>query len=153
MAITLTKGEKAPEFTAADQRGNTLSLQQYAGNKIILFFYPQDDTPACTANVCNLQSNLETLTNRNLVLIGVSPDDLNSHLAFATKYALQYALIADTNKEILKKYGCWGEKNLYGKIVVGVLRATFIIDERGYIQHIIKRVDTKNAAAQILKFL
>jgi peroxiredoxin Q/BCP len=153
MAITLNIGDLAPAFSGIDQQGQTHTSAQYAGKKIVLFFYPADDTPGCTAEACALRDSYAELTAKGLVLLGVSPDSSASHLKFAQKYNLPFALLADESKTILKAYGAWGEKNLYGKISVGVLRSTFLIDESGKIMKIIKRVDTKAAAAQLLKLL
>ncbi len=153
MAISLQKGDKAPNFSGFDQNGNPVHLSDYKGKKLVLFFYPQDDTPGCTANACNLRDGWAELNALNVALLGVSPDDANAHQAFIKKYNLNFPLLADTDKQILTAYGAWGEKNMYGKIVTGVLRSTFIIDEEGIIQHVIKKVDTKAATAQLLKYL
>jgi thioredoxin-dependent peroxiredoxin len=153
MAITLNTGDLAPNFSGIDQAGQTHTLAQYAGKKIVLFFYPADDTPGCTAETCSLRDSYADLTAKGVVLLGVSPDSSASHLKFAQKYNLPFALLADESKTILQAYGAWGEKNLYGKISVGVLRSTFLIDESGKIMKAIKRVDTKAAAAQLLKHL
>lgn len=153
MAISLKQGDKAPDFSGIDQNGNTVNLSDYKGKTLVLFFYPQDDTPGCTANVCSLRDGWTELSALNVSLLGVSPDTTASHQAFIKKYNLNFPLIADTEKQILTAYGAWGEKNMYGKIVTGVLRSTFIIDGNGLIQHVIKKVDTKAATAQLLKHL
>ena len=153
MAITLQVGDKAPLFEGIDQNGNTHTLAQYLGKKVVVFFYPADDTPGCTKEACSLRDSYAELSAKGLQLLGISPDDIASHKKFAEKYNLPFPLLADENKTILQAYGAWGEKNLYGKISVGVLRSTFIIDEKGNIERVIKRVDTKAAAEQLLKGL
>jgi len=153
MAISLQKGDKAPNFSGLDQNGNPIQLPDFKGKKLVLFFYPQDDTPGCTANACSLRDGWAELSGLNVALLGVSPDTTTAHQAFIKKYNLNFSLLADTEKQVLTAYGAWGEKNMYGKIVTGVLRSTFIIDEEGIIQHVIKKVDTKAATAQLLKYL
>ena len=152
MPITLQKGDDAPDFEALDQHAQPFRLSDHKDKTLILFFYPQDDTPGCTANACNLRDNYEQLQQLGLLLVGISPDHVQSHSAFAQKYGFQFSLLADPDKQILSAYGAWGEKNMYGKIVQGVLRSTFIV-RNGKIHHVIKKVDTKNATAQLLKFL
>lgn len=149
----LKEGQKAPEFTAADQDGNTVSLDQFAGKKVVLYFYPKDDTPGCTAEACDFRDNYQGLKAKDIVVLGVSVDDEKSHQKFAAKHSLPFTLLADTNKKIVEAYGVWGEKNMYGKKYMGTNRTTFVIDENGVIAHIIKKVDTKNSTAQILELL
>lgn len=149
----LEEGMKAPDFTGTDQDGNTISLSTFQGKKVILYFYPKDNTPGCTAEACNLNDNFDELTDKGFEIIGVSPDSASSHQKFIAKFNLQFKLITDTEKEILILYEAYGEKNMYGKKVMGVIRKTYIIDEQGVIQKIIKRVDTKNHTAQILKYV
>ncbi len=149
----LEEGMKAPDFTGTDQDGNTISLSTFKGKKVILYFYPKDNTPGCTAEACNLNDNFDELTDKGFEIIGVSPDSASSHQKFIAKFNLQFKLITDTEKEILILYEAYGEKNMYGKKVMGVIRKTYIIDEQGVIQKIIKRVDTKNHTAQILKYV
>jgi thioredoxin-dependent peroxiredoxin len=153
MSIILKQGDEAPHFTAQNQHEQTITLAQYISNKVILFFYPKNETPACTTNACNLQDNFEFFTNQNIILIGISPDSSFSHKTFAEKHQFNFSLLADPQHHIINSYGTWGNKNLYGKIVTGLLRTTFIINENGIIQHVIKRVDTKNATQQIIKHL
>lgn len=153
MAITLQVGDLAPQFEAMDQNGKKHALSDYLGKKVVLFFYPADDTPGCTKEACSLRDSYKELTEKGLNLLGVSPDNAESHQKFAQKYDLPFALLADESLSILQAYGAWGEKNLYGKISVGVLRSTFLIDEEGKIARVIKRVDTKAAAEQLLKGL
>jgi len=149
----LKEGQAAPDFTAADQDGNTVSLNQFKGKKVVLYFYPKDDTPGCTAEACDFRDNYQGLIAKGIVVLGVSVDDEKSHQKFATKHSLPFTLIADTDKKIVEAYGVWGEKNMYGKKYMGTNRKTFLIDEEGNISHIISKVDTKNSTAQVLELL
>ena len=149
----LKEGVKAPDFTAADQEGNLVSLHQFADKKVVLYFYPKDDTPGCTAEACDFRDNYQGLAAKGIVVLGVSADDEKSHKKFATKHSLPFTLLADTDKKIVEAYGVWGEKNMYGKTYMGISRKTFLIDEAGSIQHIIEKVYTKNATAQVLELL
>ncbi|MNQ78019.1 putative peroxiredoxin bcp [compost metagenome] len=149
----LKEGQAAPDFTAADQNGNTISLNQFKGKKVVLYFYPKDDTPGCTAEACDFRDNYQGLIAQGIVVLGVSVDDEKSHQKFATKHSLPFTLIADTDKKIVEAYGVWGEKNMYGKKYMGTNRKTFLIDEEGNISHIINKVDTKNSTAQVLDLL
>ncbi|ATP59017.1 thioredoxin-dependent thiol peroxidase [Pedobacter ginsengisoli] len=149
----LKEGQKAPDFTARDQDGNTVSLSQFLGKKVVLYFYPKDDTPGCTAEACDFRDNYQGLTSKGIVVLGVSIDDEKSHQKFVTKHSLPFTLLADTDKQIVEAYGVWGEKNMYGKKYMGTNRTTFLIDETGSILHIIKKVDTKNSTAQVLELL
>jgi thioredoxin-dependent peroxiredoxin len=146
-------GEKAPDFVGFDQNGNQLGLKDFQGKKIILFFYPKDDTPGCTAEACNLRDNYNMLTSLGFALLGVSPDAQKKHQAFIQKYELPFPLIADTDQLVLKMFGAWGEKKMYGKSYEGVLRTTFIIDENGIVTHVIDKVNTKDHTSQILDLL
>ncbi len=150
---TLQEGNKAPEFSVKDQNGNTVSLSQFKGKKVVLYFYPKDDTPGCTAEACDFRDNYQGLQAKGIEVLGVSVDDEKSHQKFITKHSLPFTLLADTDKQIVEAYGVWGEKNMYGKKYMGTNRATFVIDEEGNIAHIIKKVDTKNATAQVLELL
>ncbi|TDQ07402.1 thioredoxin-dependent thiol peroxidase [Pedobacter metabolipauper] len=149
----LKEGQAAPDFNAKDQDGNTVSLGQFTGKKVVLYFYPKDDTPGCTAEACDFRDNYQGLTAKGIVVLGVSVDDEKSHQKFVTKHSLPFTLLADTDKKIVEAYGVWGEKNMYGKKYMGTNRTTFIIDEEGKISHIIKKVDTKNSTAQVLELL
>jgi peroxiredoxin Q/BCP len=149
----LKAGQKAPDFTSKDQNGNTVSLSQFAGKKVVLYFYPKDDTPGCTAEACNFRDNYQGLTDQGIVVLGVSVDDEKSHQKFVTKHKLPFTLVADTDQKIVTDYGVWGEKNMYGRTYMGTVRTTFIIDEEGNISHIIKKVDTQNSTAQVLELL
>jgi peroxiredoxin Q/BCP len=147
----LMPGDKAPEFTANDQKGSTIRLKDLRGQKVVLFFYPEDDTPACTAEACNLRDNYRAFQAKGYVLLGVSPNDEESHSKFAKKYKLPFSLLADPNKKIAKAYGVWGPKKLFGISYTGLIRTTFVIDEKGKIEEVIGRVLTKRHASQILK--
>ena len=149
----LSEGQKAPEFTANDQNGKSVSLSNLAGKSIILYFYPKDDTPGCTAEACSFRDNYESLLAEGFEVLGVSTDDEKSHLKFIGKYNLPFSLIADTDKKIVEAYGVWVEKNMYGKKYMGVSRKTFIIDKNGMIRKVIDKVDTKNSSAQVLDIL
>lgn len=147
---TLTIGDVAPAFKAVDQDGNPISLSDYRGKKVILYFYPKDDTPGCTAEACNLRDNYDLLLKKGYKIIGVSADDDKSHKKFIEKYVLPFPLIPDKDKSILKAYGAWGKKKLYGREYEGILRTTYVISEKGVIEKIFNKVDTKNHTEQIL---
>ena len=149
---TLKEGEKAPYFEGINQDGKKITLDDFKGKKLILYFYPKDNTSGCTAEACSLNDGYSSLTDKGFEVVGVSPDSTSSHLKFITKYNLSFNLIADTEKKILEAYGVWAEKKMYGRTYMGVLRTTFIIDENGIIQKIITKVDTKDHAKQILSF-
>jgi thioredoxin-dependent peroxiredoxin len=149
----LTEGAMAPQFTGKDQDGRNISLKDFKGKKVILYFYPKDDTPGCTAEACNLRDNYDDLLSRGFAIIGVSPDDEKSHGKFRTKFDLPFSLIADPEKTIISAYSAWGEKSMYGKTYEGVLRTTFVIDESGKIQKIISKVNTGDHTKQILELL
>ncbi len=145
-------GQKAPDFSGQTQNGK-ISLSDYRGKKVILYFYPKDDTPGCTANACNFRDNYGELTNKGLHIIGVSPNSIQSHEKFAAKYSLPFPLIADTDTSIAKAYGVWGLKKFMGREYEGILRTTFIISEEGIIEAVIEKVDTKESTEQILSHL
>ena len=150
---TLTAGDKAPGFTAKDQNGKEVSLSDFKGKTTILYFYPKDDTPGCTAEACDFRDNYQSLLAKGYEVIGVSTDDEKSHKKFETKYSLPFTLIADDSKEINEAYGVWVEKNMYGKKYMGTARTTFIINGDGIITHVIEKVDTQNASQQVLNLL
>lgn len=147
------KGEKAPEFTAKDQNGNEISLKDYRGKKVILYFYPKDSTPGCTAESCDFRDNYDDLKKDGFEVIGVSADTEKSHLKFIEKYDLPFTLIADTEKEVIKKYGAWGRKKFMGKEYDGIIRSTFVIDEDGKIAEVIEKVKTKAPTEQVRELL
>jgi peroxiredoxin Q/BCP len=149
----LKAGDKAPIFEGVNQDGKKISLNDFKGKKLILYFYPKDDTPGCTAESCNLNENYEMWLNKGYEVVGVSPDNEKSHLKFIDKFSLKFNLIADTNHEILESYGAWGEKSMYGKKYMGVIRTTFIIDENAIIEAVFEKVDTKNHTGQIIETL
>ena len=145
----LNEGSKAPMFEGIDQNGKSVNLADFTGKKVILYFYPKDNTPGCTAEACNLRDNYESILKKGFAVVGVSPDSEKSHKGFAVKYSLPFPLIADTSQKIMNDYGVWGEKKMYGKSYMGVLRTTFIIDEKGFIEKIIEKVDTAGHTEQI----
>ena len=150
---TLKEGDKAPDFTAKDQNGKTISLADFKGKTVILYFYPKDDTPGCTAEACDFRDNYQSLLSKGFEVIGVSTDGEKSHKKFETKYSLPFPLIADEEKNIVEAYGVWGEKSMYGKTYMGTTRKTFIIDADGNLKKIIEKVDTKAASQQVLEVL
>jgi peroxiredoxin Q/BCP len=145
----LKEGMKAPLLEGIDQNGNNVKLTGFSGKKVVLYFYPKDNTPGCTAEACNLRDNHELLLRKGFAVVGVSIDSEKSHKNFAGKYSLPFPLIADTTKKICSDYGIWKEKSLYGKTFLGIARTTFIIDEKGIIEKIISKVDTKAHSEQI----
>lgn len=148
--MALQIGDKAPAFEAKDQNGNIVKLADFQNKKVVIYFYPKDNTPGCTAQACSLRDNYEALLAKGLVVLGISVDDEKSHKKFADKYSLPFPLLADTEHYIVEAYGVWAEKSMYGKTYMGVVRTTFVIDENGIIQEIISKVDTKNHADQLL---
>ncbi len=151
MATHLKEGDRAPAFSAKDQDGNKVSLADYKGHKIVLYFYPEDDTPTCTIQACNLRDNYALLKKEGFVVLGVSPDDEAKHKKFEEKFSLPYRLIADPKKSIIDKYGVWGPKVLYGRHYEGLHRTTFLIDEKGIIRKIFLKPTNKKHAEQIVK--
>ena len=149
----LKEGDKAPAFTAKDQDGNTVSLSDYKGKNVILYFYPQDDTPTCTKEACNYRDNYQSLLSKGFAVIGVSFDTEKSHKKFIKKYSLPFPLIADTDKKIIEDYGVWGEKTTFGRTYMGTFRTTFVIDKNGVISHIIRKVESGKASQQVLDLL
>ena len=147
--IQLKEGFKAPWFEGIDQNGKELKLSDFTGKKVVLYFYPKDNTPGCTVEACNLRNNFDSLLKKGFAVIGVSPDNEKSHKSFAGKYSLPFPLIADTSKKILNDYGVWGKKKLFGISYFGVIRTTFVINEKGIIEKIIKEVDTAGHTEQI----
>jgi peroxiredoxin Q/BCP len=150
---TLKAGDKAPDFTAKDQNGKEVSLNDYKGKNVILYFYPKDDTPGCTAESCDFRDNYQSLLKEGFDVIGVSVDDEKSHKKFETKYSLPFTLIADTDHNIVEAYDVWKEKNMYGKKYMGTARTTFVINGDGVIDHVIDKVDTKASSQQVLELI
>ena len=146
----LEVGKKAPEFKGIIEDESSIALNDLAGKKVVLYFYPKDDTPGCTAESCDLRDNHERLLAQGFVIYGVSPDSPKSHVKFIDKYSLPFSLISDESHEICEAYEAWGEKNMFGRKFHGVLRKTYIIDDKGIITDIIKKVDTANHTAQII---
>lgn len=146
----LKKGDKAPSFEGIDQNGNTIRLEDFAGKKLVLYFYPKDNTPGCTAEACDLRDNYQRFLSLGYAVVGVSKDSQASHQKFIEKYSLPFPLISDPQTSILQAYEAWGEKTNYGKKTMGTLRKTYIIDGQGIIEDIINKVDTKNHTSQIL---
>lgn len=149
----LDVGMTAPDFTLADKDGNLVSLKDFSGKKIILYFYPKDNTPGCTRQACAFRDNNFLIEEKNAVVIGVSKDSAKSHLSFAQKYSLPFVLLSDPELNVIKAYGAYGEKKLYGKVNMGVLRTTFLIDGEGKILHIMRKVKPDTNAEEILKLL
>lgn len=149
--MALEQGDAAPDFNVNDQDGNAVKLSDYKGKKVVLYFYPRDNTPGCTAEACNLRDNYSVLQNEGYEILGVSTDTEKSHQKFIEKQQLPFKLLADTEKEIHEAYGTWVEKSMYGKKYMGTARKTFLIDEDGKIERVIEKVKTKDHTAQILK--
>ena len=147
----LKAGDTAPEINSVDQNGDKITLEQYKGKKVVLYFYPKDMTPGCTAQSCNLTDNYDALKKAGYEVLGVSCDSVKRHQKFIEKYNLSFSLVSDEEKNVVKDYGVWGLKKFMGREYTGISRTTFIIDENGIIQEVIIKVDTKNHAAQILK--
>jgi peroxiredoxin Q/BCP len=149
--IDLKTGDKAPDFSGKDQDGNVVRLSDYQGKKLVLYFYPKDNTSGCTAEACSLRDSYPVLQAKGYSILGVSPDSEKSHTNFIRKYNLPFPLIADTDKSIAQAYGVWAEKKMYGKSYMGILRTTFKIDENGIIEEVISKVRTKDHGVQILE--
>ena len=149
--MALAPGIPAPDFTLNDQNGRPVSLHDFRGKKVALYFYPQDDTETCTKQACNLRDNFSKLKRKKIVVLGVSPDTEKSHRKFEQKYSLPFTLLADTEKELVNAYEVWGEKQMMGRTYMGTHRTTFLINEQGVIEHVIEKVVSKDHAAQILE--
>lgn len=148
--IKLFEGDKAPNFVGEIQNGNKVTLDDYSGKKLVLYFYPKDNTPGCTNQACNISENIDNYKNNGFEVLGVSPDSIKSHIKFIEKYNLAFNLISDETKNICNLYGVWGPKKFMGREYEGVHRTTFVINENGIIEKIISKVDTKNHTDQIL---
>ncbi len=151
MMKQLKIGDKAPDFKGKDQDGKDVSLADYKGKKLLLYFYPKDSTPGCTAEACSLRDGYDELLNSGYEVLGVSVDSEVSHQKFIEKYSLPFRLLSDTDKAVVNAYGVWGEKKFMGKTYMGTIRTTFLIDENGIIENIITKVETKDHANQVLK--
>lgn len=149
----LEAGIKAPEFTLPDKDGNNVSLSDFVGKKVVLYFYPKDSTPGCTKQACGFRDVYEDYKNLGVVVIGISKDSVKSHLNFATKQNLPFILLSDTELETIKAYDVWQEKKNYGKVSMGVVRTTYVIDENGIIEKVYKKVKTAENASEILEYL
>ncbi len=149
--MQLQAGDKAPDFKTKDQDGNVVSLKDFKGKKVALYFYPEDDTQVCTVQACNLRDNYAELKKHGITILGVSPNDEKSHKKFEAKYSLPFTLLVDDDLKIANKYGVWAEKVLYGNRHMGIVRSTYLINEDGKIHHIIKRALSKTHTQQILK--
>jgi len=149
--MSLKAGDKAPNFKANNQDGTELTLDSFTGKKLVLYFYPKDDTPGCTAEACSLRDNYDALLKQGYAIVGVSPDNEKKHQKFIAKYELPFDLLADTDNAIALAYGVWVEKSMYGRKYMGIARTTFIIDEAGMISEVIEKVDTAKHASQILQ--
>jgi len=147
----LKEGAKAPVFKGVDQNGDKISLADFKGQKVVVYFYPKDDTPGCTAQACNLRDNYTELLKQGFQVIGISTDSVKSHKKFEEKYKLPFPLIADEDKKIVEQYGVFGEKKFMGKTYLGTSRTTFLVDEAGKIKKIITKPDTKNQTEQVLE--
>jgi len=151
--VRLKEGDKAPSFSGCDQDGKKVSLADFKGKKLVLYFYPEDDTPTCTIQACNLRDNYSLLKRNGFEILGVSPDDEKSHKKFEKKFSLPFRLIADPQHKILEKYGVWDQKKLFGHEYMGVLRTTFVIDEKAVIRKIFLKPKNKNHAEEIVQSL
>jgi peroxiredoxin Q/BCP len=147
----LAVGSQVPEFPVKDQEGNAFSLKDHQGKKVILYFYPKDNTPTCTTEACNLRDNYSLLQEKGYVVLGVSPDSERKHQNFIKKYELPFTLITDPEHKLAEAFGAWGEKKMYGKTYMGILRSTFVIDEAGKVSHVIGKVKAKDHTNQILE--
>ena len=149
----LEKGMKAPDFCLSDKDGNMVSLSQFAGKKVIVYFYPKDNTPGCTRQACAFAEAFEKFRNIDAIVIGISKDSVSSHVKFAEKYALPFVLLSDPEHEVIEAFGAWGEKKNYGKTYFGTVRSTFVIDENGIIEKVMPKVKPDTNAAEILEYL
>ena len=147
------EGQQAPDFTLQSDAGEQVSLSQFRGTPVVLYFYPADDTPGCTAQACGFRDDWEAYQERGAVILGVSPDDVDSHVSFKDKYALPFTLLADPDHQVAEEYGAWGEKNLYGNTVIGLIRTTFVIDENGVVAKAIRGVKAPDHSQKVLAAL
>ncbi|PSN86795.1 thioredoxin-dependent thiol peroxidase [Candidatus Marsarchaeota G1 archaeon BE_D] len=153
MSTEIAEGMEAPDFELKDQKGNVISLKNFRGKKVVLYFYPKDDTPGCTKEACSFRDNMDKIIEKGAIVIGISNDDLKSHEKFSKKYNLNFSLLSDVDRRVSIKYGVYKKKNLYGKIVWGIERSTFIIDEQGKIKKIFRKVNVEGHVDEVLKHL
>lgn len=146
----LKAGEKAPDFLGADESGNEIRVSDYAGRRLVVYFYPKDSTPGCTAEACSLRDGMDELVAAGYAVVGISADSVASHVRFKEKQNLNFPLVADVEKSTIQAYGAWGEKKMAGRTYMGIIRTTFVIGVDGLVERVIAKVDTKNAARQIL---
>ena len=146
----LKVGEKAPDFLGVDDNGNEIRVSDYAGRRLVVYFYPKDSTPGCTAEACSLRDGMDELVAAGYAVVGISADSAASHLRFKEKQNLNFPLVADVEKSTIQAYGAWGEKKMTGRTYMGIIRTTFVIGVDGFVERVIAKVDTKNAARQIL---
>ena len=149
----LTVGQKAPDFSLNDQFGNQVSLSDFLGKKVVVYFYPKDNTPGCTRQACAFAGAYEAFKQKDVVVIGISKDSVASHVKFAEKYSLPFILLSDPEKVAIESFGAWAEKELYGKLSMGVVRCTFVIDEQGIVSHVMPKAKPDTNAAEILAML
>jgi thioredoxin-dependent peroxiredoxin len=147
----LTEGQKAPAFSGKDQNGNKVSLADFKGKKLVIFFYPEDDTPTCTEQACNLRDNYSLLKKNGFEVVGISPDDVQKHARYQEKFDLPFTLVADPDHKIIDKYEVWGEKNMYGRKYMGLFRTTYIVDEKGQIIKVFKKPRVRQHAEEIIE--
>lgn len=147
----LTEGQKAPAFSGKDQNGNKVSLADFKGKKLVIFFYPEDDTPTCTEQACNLRDNFSLLKKNGFEVVGISPDDVQKHARYQAKYNLPFTLVADPDHKIIDKYEVWGEKNMYGRKYMGLFRTTYVVDEKGLIIKVFKKPKVRVHAEEIVE--
>jgi peroxiredoxin Q/BCP len=150
MTIKLNIGDKAPNFSCKNEKGELVSLKDFKGKNLVLYFYPKDDTPGCTAEACDLRDNYQSFLSKGFEILGVSPDNEKKHQKFIDKHELPFSLLADEDHAVAEAYGVWGEKSMYGKKYMGILRTTFVIDEKGKLSNIIEKVDTKAHSKQLI---
>jgi thioredoxin-dependent peroxiredoxin len=150
MNMPIVKGMTAPKFSLQDETGTTRNLSDYLGRQVILYFYPKDDTPGCTTEACNFRDDYSAYVDRNVIILGVSPDSVGSHKKFKDKFELPFPLLADENRSVCESYGVWGKKSFMGKDYLGVLRTTFIIDEKGIVAHVFEDVKPAQHSGEIL---
>lgn len=149
----LEVGQKAPEFSLNDKFGNTVKLSDFIGKKVVVYFYPKDNTPGCSRQACAFAQNNAAFEEKNTVVIGISKDSVASHLKFAEKYELPFVLLSDPERQAIEAYGVWQEKKNYGKVSMGVVRSTFLINEEGFVEKIMKKVKPDTNASEILEYL